>query len=92
MRRAVRASWKSPIFFFFLIEVQLLTVFQVHSKGIALCTHIVFQILFHYRLLHDVECGSLSFVFSRLFKCGSLEANRLTFKGKLVCSLCVFKS
>ena len=61
MRTAVRASWKFPIFlFFFLIKVQLLTVFQVHSKGIELCTHIVFQILFHYRLLHDVERGEFS--------------------------------
>ena len=38
-RRAGRASWKFPVSFSFLIiEVQLLAVFQVHSKGTQLHT------------------------------------------------------
>ena len=36
-------------------------MFQVHSKMIQLYIHmyIIFEIIFHYRLLQDIDCGSL---------------------------------
>ena len=40
-------------------------MFQVYSKVTQLCTYvhvsILFQILFHYRILQDTECSSLCY-------------------------------
>ena len=53
------------LFFFFLniylLKYNWLTMFQVHSKLIQLCiyTYIVFEIIFHYRLLQYIDYSSL---------------------------------
>ena len=40
-----------------------LTMFQAHSKVIQLYmyTYIIFHVIFHYRLLEDIDCGSLCY-------------------------------
>ena len=42
-----------------LLKYSCCTTFQVYSKVIQLCIHIclfiLFQILFHYRLFHDID-------------------------------------
>ena len=59
--------WSKKGFIFFLIYTLLkyswLTMFQVHSKLIQLyiCTYIIFQIIFHYRLLQDTDYSSLDY-------------------------------
>ena len=59
---------KNYICFFFLniyilLNFSLLTTFQVHSKVIQLYiyTYIIFQIIFHYRLLQDIDSSSLCY-------------------------------
>ena len=48
-------------FFFFLLRCSWLTVLQVHSKVIQLYKYmcIIFEIIFHHRVLHDIDYGSL---------------------------------
>ena len=40
-----------------------LTIFQAHSKVIQLCiyTYIIFHVIFHYRLLQDIDYSSLCY-------------------------------
>ena len=58
---------------FFHINIWLkyhwLTVFPVHSKVIQLCkyTYIIFDIIFHNRLLQDIDCSSLCYTVNHHF-------------------------
>ena len=62
-----RERFLLPFFFFFLIGVELfynvVLVFTVQESESAICIHIspLFQILFHYRLLQDIEYSSLCY-------------------------------
>ena len=61
----VRQKANSTTFFFLniLLRYSWLTMFQVHSKVIQLYiyTFIIFEIIFHYRLLKDIDCSSLCY-------------------------------
>ena len=49
---------------FFLIEVQLIynVLFQVYSKVFSVCLCVLFSpVLFHYRLLQDIDYSSLCY-------------------------------
>ena len=56
--------------FVFLIYIFYWSLFQVHSKAIQLYIHtyIIFQIIFHYRLLQDIDYSSLVFSLSSQHK------------------------
>ena len=63
----IHSHWPTVCFFF--IEVQLIYKvwqLQIYSKVIQFCIHIhvyiLFQILFHYRLLQDIKYSSLCFI------------------------------
>ena len=56
----------SLLFFFniyILLKYSWLTMFQVHSKVIQLYkyTYIIFEIIFHHKLLQDTDCSSLCY-------------------------------
>ena len=71
------ASSRCMIFFFFysllffsfscfkiyiiLLKYNWLTVFQVHSRVIQLYTYIIFETIFHHKLLQDTDYSSLWF-------------------------------
>ena len=47
----------SVLFFVFIYIIEIYLTFHVHSKVIQLYiyTYIIFQIIFHYRLLQDIN-------------------------------------
>ena len=49
-----------PLNIYILLKYSWLTMFQVHSKVIQLYiyTYIIFKIIFHYRLLWDIDYSS----------------------------------
>ena len=57
----------SDVFFInihILLKYSRLTMFQVHSKVIQsyIHTYIIFEIIFHYRLLQDIKYSSLCYI------------------------------
>ena len=56
--------------FFFLVEISLFySVFisGVQQSDLAIYTHLFFQILFHYKLLHNIEYSSLCYTVNPCF-------------------------
>ena len=57
----------ASLFFFFLIDVELIynvvlvSGVQQSESVIHICLYILFQILFHYRLLQDIDYSSLCY-------------------------------
>ena len=57
------------LFVYFFIEVELIynvvLVSSVQQSDSVIHIYILFQILFHYRLLQDIEYSSLCYIYSR---------------------------
>ena len=66
----VECDEQASFFSFFSLSLSLslyiyswLTIFQAHSKVVQLYmyTYIIFHVIFHYRLLQDIDYGSLCY-------------------------------